>query len=111
MVAHFDPEFFDQNADIAVAYNGWLYIAFSTAHTGPPGTDLGIVISKDSGLTWHTFPSFVLGTHNILKVNDINVIGNDSSSLRIYITYSNLSDGYPYSLGGIAVFDGLTGAA
>lgn len=110
VVAHYDPELGDLNSDVAVAFNGWIYVAFSTDHMSPPGTDINMVISKDSGLTWQSFPAAIGGSHNGAAVYDLIVAGKDTNSLRVYLSYYEFSVAFPYPYGGVKVFDGLTGA-
>ncbi len=109
IVAHFDPEFADRDCDIAVAFNGWIYIAYSTSHSSPSGTDIGIALSKDSGLTWQAFPPKILGSHNDASVYDMIVTGSDTSSLRVYISYSFYDVSFPYAFGHVAAYDGVSG--
>jgi hypothetical protein len=109
IIAHYDQDLHDQNSTTAVAYNGWIYMAYSTSHSGPPGTDIYFVISKDSGLTWQPFPASITGTHNGAAVYDLIVAGTDTNNLRLYLAYYNFSVAFPYSFGGVAVFDGLSG--
>jgi hypothetical protein len=109
-VVHYDPDLNDQSSAIAVAFNGWIYVAYSTSHSGPPGTDIDFMISRDSGNTWQNFPASIPGTHNGAAVYDLIIAGNDTNQLRIYLSYYNFGVAFPYSFGGIAVFDGLTGS-
>lgn len=110
IVVHYDPDHANGNCDIAVAFNGWIYVAHSFEETGPPGTSIKVSISKDSGATWQPFTTVLNGSHNGAQVYDIAVTGNDTSSMRVYVAYYNFSVAFPYSLGGVAVVDGLTGS-
>lgn len=110
VVAHYDPDFADLNCDIAVAFNGWIYIAYSTSHSGPSGIDIGFAVSKDSGLTWQAFPPLILGSHNEASVYDLLVTGTDTSSLRVYLSYYYYNNSFPYAFGHVAVYDGISGS-
>lgn len=110
VVAHYDPDFADLNCDIALAFNGWIYIAYSTSHSGPSGIDIGFAVSKDSGLTWQAFPPIILGSHNEASVYDLLVTGTDNSSLRVYLSYYYYNFSFPFAFGHVAVYDGISGS-
>ncbi len=109
VVAHFDPDKSDRDCDIAVAFNGWMYMAYSSSHSGPTGTDIGFLISKDNGLTWLAFPPIILGNHNDASIYDILVTGSDTSSLRVYLSYYFNNASFSYSFGHVIVYDGISG--
>ena len=109
VVAHFDPDKSDRDCDIAVAFNGWMYMAYTSSHSGPTGTDIGFLISKDSGITWNAFPPIILGNHNDASVYDILVTGTDTSSLRVYLSYYFNDAAFSYSFGHVVVYDGISG--
>ena len=109
IVAHFDPDKSDRDCDIAIAFNGWMYLAYTSSHSGPTGTDIGFLISKDSGNTWQAFPPIILGNHNDASVYDILVTGTNTSSLRVYVSYYFNDAAFSYSFGHVAVYDGISG--
>jgi hypothetical protein len=74
--------------DIAVAFNGWTYIAYSF--------DSGITIreTRDHGNTWNTVDSYYYsGTH--YPAPRIVVAGTDTASLRLYLTSVNQRPSVP----------------
>lgn len=108
VIAHDDINYNDQISDLAVAFNGWIYIVTASRHTSPSGAGLTFVVSKDSGVTWNDLGSST-GAHN--NIDDINILvtGNDTNSLRIYVAVLGNDIGNPYETGAVYVFDGMTG--
>ena len=109
VVAHFDPDKTDLNSDISVAFNGWIYIAYSAIHSNPSGMDIELVLSKDSGVTWQQFPTMISGSHNAAFVYDLLVTGTDTNSLRVYLSYNYYDAAFSYSFGHVIVYDGISG--
>lgn len=108
IIAHDDINYNDEISDLAVAFNGWIYLATSSRHVNPSGADIVISMSKDSGLSW-TELSNTSGAHNNISYVDIMVTGSDTNSLRVYIAQIGNDIGNLNGTGSVVVFNGLTG--
>jgi hypothetical protein len=73
-----------QNMDLAIAFNGWLYSAY-TANTATAG-GYSVRVSKDNGITWSNFHSFSDATRNYKTVK-VMAVGSDTTSLQIYVLF------------------------
>ena len=97
------PTHNETRVSLDVAFNGWLYAAFTY--------DSGLVIrmSKDNGDSWETIDSGGYAS-NVYPAVKLVVTGNDTNNLRLY----ELSDAYVASSGQnllyLVKYDGCTGA-
>lgn len=108
LIAHDDINYNDEISDLDVAFNGWLYLATSSRHVSPAGTDVVITMSKDSGLTW-TYVSNTNGAFNNISSVHIMVAGTDTNSLRVFVAQTGTDIGNVTETGNLTVFDGLSG--
>ena len=106
VVAHDDIDYNDEISDLAVAFNGWIYIVTASRHTSPSGAGFTYVVSKDSGVTWNDLGSST-GAHNNIDDIKILVTGNDTNSLRIYVAVLGNDIGNPYETGVVFALDGF----
>lgn len=72
---------------LSVAFNGWLYAAYTTVDTSNNG---GITIrrSKDNGQNWTTFSSYAYPNVRY-EAFDLVVAGSDTNNLRLYLAGVN----------------------
>lgn len=79
----------DQNkVRIAVAFNGWLYAAYSFQDAATSEGGMTILRSRTNGQTWIQMNSFSFPGAD-LSVFDITVAGTDTNNLVLYVTGSN----------------------
>lgn len=75
---------------LAVAFNGWLYAAYSREDVAADKGGITIRTSRDNGTTWTTMDSyFVTGVR--YPAFDIVVAGNDTNSLTLYLAGINMN--------------------
>ncbi|MEI6766241.1 MAG: T9SS type A sorting domain-containing protein [Bacteroidota bacterium] len=82
VIVHNDPTFNQQNAKLAVAFNGWLYSVFSSQN----GTSCGVTImrSKDNGANWSLISNNIYA-NSLYKAVDAIVCGTDTNNLRLFV--------------------------
>jgi Secretion system C-terminal sorting domain len=79
----------DQNkVRIAVAFNGWLYAAYSFQDAATNEGGMTIMRSRTNGQTWIPMNTFSFPGAD-LSVFDITVAGTDTNNLVLYVTGSN----------------------
>lgn len=86
-----EPGVTHSEVDIDVAFNGWIYAAYSFVDDNEGG--ICIRRSKDNGLTWQTLDSY--SVQNIrYSTFDITVAGTDTNALALYVSgvNNNLTD-------------------
>lgn len=97
---------------LAVAFNGWLYAAFSTVDAAANAGGITIVSSRDNGQNW-----FLIDSYQPVDVrypaHDLVVAGTDTNNLTLYMagvrhdvaagTYNLFIDTYDAASG---IFDG-----
>ena len=73
-----------RNVRLSVAFNGWMYAAYSIIDSATSSSGIKIVYSKDNGLSWNTMNAYIF--NNITyPAFDIVVAGNDTNSLMLYV--------------------------
>ncbi len=73
-----------RNVRLSVAFNGWMYAAYSIIDSATNSSGIKIVYSKDNGLSWNTMNAYIF--NNITyPAFDIVVAGNDTNSLMLYV--------------------------
>ncbi len=73
-----------RNVRLSVAFNGWMYAAFSIIDSTTNSSGIKIVYSKDNGLNWKKMDSTI--SDNITyPAFDIVVTGNDTNNLMLYV--------------------------
>ena len=104
-----DSNVYEGPPSIAIANNGWVYIAFSSSR--PTIWSYGVYVSKDQGNSWQTLfqNDTAQGTRSLPMVEDLVVVGNDSTDLRLFIAYKTVSSAIELSSGFVCEYDGLTG--
>lgn len=109
IVAHYEFGKYDANAVIDVAFNGWIYLAnANTGYMNINGNEVNLSISKDGGLTWQIL-SNVVPVGDISGVSDIEVTGNDTNHIRVYISYFSYSTMVLQPKGFVKAVEGLNG--
>ncbi len=74
-----------ENVKLAVAFNGWLYTAFTIKDAGA-NTSTGMVrMSKDNGLTWTEIDSYTISGGQEYYDYEIVVAGTDTNDLVLYV--------------------------
>lgn len=69
---------------LSIAYNGWMFAAFTTYDAVGNAGGICIVKSTDNGTTWNIFfNSSVVGS--FFPAIDIKVVGNNENSLYLYL--------------------------
>jgi hypothetical protein len=69
---------------LAVAFNGWLYAAFSTAEAATNAGGITIVSSRDNGQNWSLVDSYQL-VNVRYPAHDLVVAGTDTNNLTLYM--------------------------
>lgn len=78
------PSINQRNVKLSVAFNGWLYTAFSTFDSTSNSGGITIRSSRDNGTTWQTMDSYsVAGV--TYESHDIVVAGTDTNNLTLYM--------------------------
>jgi hypothetical protein len=83
-----------QSADLAIAFNGWLYSIYSVNTVA--GGGYSCRVSKDDGLTWTDFHSYSSPTRTFL-VTRVMTAGDDTTNLHVYMLllyYDSSDDSY-----------------
>lgn len=85
------PQHRQIEAEVDVAFNGWIYEAHSYADAIFRDTGVWVSLSKDAGRTWETIVIFS-GPGVAIPEFDIVVAGQDTNNLKLYIarTYHDL---------------------
>lgn len=101
------PGITHSEVDIDLAFNGWIYAAYSFVD----GTEGGIHIrrSKDDGQTWQTLDSYTV-TNVRYPAFDITVAGTDTNNLKVFVTGVNHNINTGAYLVFIDKYNGATGA-
>lgn len=90
------PAFDQRRVRLTVAFNGWLYAAYSTIDTTNGDGGITIRSSRDNGATWTTLDAYsVAGVQ--YPAFDIVVAGTDTINLTLYlagINYNTSSTNY-----------------
>lgn len=76
------------NVRLSVAFNGWLYAAFSTVDIAMNKGGITILRSKDNGQTWQSMDSYSVSGIRY-PTFDIVVAGTDTNNLRLYLAGVN----------------------
>lgn len=84
------PTISQRNVKLSVAFNGWLYAAFSTVDSLNNKGGLTIRSSKDNGATWKTIDAYLV-TDIRYETHDIVVAGTDTNNLTLYMLGVNHS--------------------
>ncbi len=77
-----------ENVKLSVAFNGWLYAAYSTKDSVTNAGGITIRTSRDNGLTWTTIDSYSL-VNIEYPAFDIVVAGSDTNNLTLYLVGVN----------------------
>ena len=95
-----------RHANIAVAYNGWLYAAYTYSTT----TSYGVVVMKstDNGQTWTLFISADFGSTIQMTTVDIVAAGNTPADFKIFLAGIRYNIGTNY-VAWVDVYDPTTG--
>ena len=83
-------------AKIDVAFNGWLYAAFTTIDSANNKGGITICSSKDDGLTWNVIDAYTVSGSYYTAV-DIAVTGTVVDSLKLFLVgvkYDNSATAY-----------------
>lgn len=101
-------EYFPQ---IAVAENGWVYVAFSSSRPALYSS-YGVYISKDGGASWQTLFQIDLtsGAAYYPFIRDLVVVGSDTNNLQLFVAFTASGNGSPMSIGFVNEYNGKTGA-
>lgn len=88
------PGIDQRNVRISVAFNGWLYAAYTTVDSANNAGGITIRSSRDNGITWNTLDSYS-NTGYRYTAMDVVVAGTDTTSLTIYLAgvNNNLTSG------------------
>jgi len=79
-----EPSINQQNVKLAVAFNGWLYAAYSKVDSLNNTGGITIMASRDNGFSWTTITSY--SPVNIrYPAIDIVVTGTDTNNLFLYL--------------------------
>lgn len=84
VVIHSTPDINQERVKLSVAFNGWLYAAYSTIDSANNAGGITIVKSIDNGLSWQVFDSY-MPTGIRYPAFDILVAGTDTSALKLYL--------------------------
>jgi Secretion system C-terminal sorting domain len=88
------PTFDEQRVRLSVAFNGWLYAAFTTVDTINQTGGITIRMSRDNGQTWTTIEEYHI-QNTLYPTFDIVVTGTDTNNLILFNAgvNNNLSSG------------------
>ncbi|HEU4717312.1 MAG TPA: T9SS type A sorting domain-containing protein [Bacteroidia bacterium] len=82
------PAIDQRRVRISVAFNGWVYAAYSTYDSAGVAGGITIRSSRDNGMTWTTVDSY--SPQNIVyPAFDIVVCGTDTNNLTLYLAGVN----------------------
>lgn len=84
VVIHSTPAISQERVKLSVAFNGWLYAAYSTVDSANNAGGITILKSVDNGLSWTIFDSY-MPTETRYPAFDILVAGTDTSALKLYL--------------------------
>lgn len=70
------------NTKLAIAFNGWLYSAFTTINNTDNSGGITIRSSKDNGATWTTLDSYLVPNAQYTAF-DIVVSGTDTNTMKL----------------------------
>lgn len=82
------PAIDQRNVKLSVAFNGWLYAAYSTYDSVTDAGGITIRSSRDNGQTWSTLDSYTVPGVRY-PAHDIVVCGTDTNSLTLYLVGVN----------------------
>ncbi len=103
-----DPYKTQNNTTITTAFNGWIYVGFSTYQAGTNSGGVKVMRSTDRGATFQEFMSFNNANVRYPDV-DIEITGTTQTSLVLYMVYNVNGSGGDHTLH-CDKFDGNTGA-
>lgn len=98
-----------RNVKLSVAFNGWLYTAFSTYDSTLDKGGITLRMSRDNGQSWTTMDNYsVTGTR--YTAHDIVVCGTDTNSLVVYVAGVNFNTSTGNHILFVDRYNGTTGA-
>jgi hypothetical protein len=80
-----------------VAFNGWLYAAYSTFDSINNAGGINVCRSKDNGLTWTIMDSYTI-TNGRYTAFDVVVTGTDTASLKLFLAGVKFDNASNYNI-------------
>lgn len=96
VIIHSATGFDQRRVRISVAFNGWLYAAYSTVDSTMTQGGITILSSRNNGITWNVIDQYS-PTNTRYPVLDIVVAGTDTNNLVLYVAavnYNTVSGNY-----------------
>jgi len=83
-IIHYKNSEDQRNIRLAIAFNGWMYAAYT--HNDPVSEIGGIYVScsKDNGVSWHRFVAYQFSA-SMYPMTDLIVAGNDTLNLKVFL--------------------------
>lgn len=85
-----DPQINQRRVRLSVAFNGWLYAAYSTVDSLTNSGGITIRSSRNNGVTWQTIDTYT-AVNTRYPAHDIVVAGTDTNNLTLYLIGVNAS--------------------
>jgi hypothetical protein len=88
IVINSTPDIDQRDVKLAVAFNGWLYAAYTKVDAGTNSGGITIMYSTDNGVNWSQFDSYMVPGYRYTAF-DIVVAGTSTADLKLYLVGVN----------------------